>query len=534
MSVRGWVQACEWQPRGSELTADAVDDAIVLTLEDLTDFDDAGGILSINDQTISYDAGAIDEDAGTILVNTGLADAAAVGDPVCPVSGGQVMRDVVLFVSCGDGDDIEVRVQWSQRDYWPEGDYDEPVQVVLSDDLETVLDAPGRIPQSTGLAEARGGYEGSLQDLYDAANAAAAAAADAAANATTALTAANGKNVNWYSLSAPGSTPNAAGDNWFRKDSSTQTIIEHYIGQGGTTWQQVQLNNQVIANLDAGKLIAGTAFTNALSVKTNFTLGDASTNGVIQSYDFAGSSVGVYIDKFGLVAKGGSIAAAAITGSTITGSSLSTSGSFPITIAGAGIGWSTGASITESGTDLTIARGSTAIVLSSSGIDMFGTVDASGSFGGTHSGTWSGSIAPASVTSSGAMIDTSLAGSFADASINTNGRAVRTTSTERVKKDITPIDFDEATVLAMQEVKHHYIDEEIYGDGWFVGLVAEQLIACGMGEFVFYDQDGLPEGIHYPKLIVPLLNVARKHREELDGQSALILALTARIEALEG
>lgn len=137
------------------------------------------------------------------------------------------------------------------------------------------------------------------------------------------------------------------------------------------------------------------------------------------------------------------------------------------------------------------------------------------------------SVSTGGVSSSGAMIDSSLAGTFADASINTNGRAVRTTSTERVKKDITPVDFDEATVLAMQEVTHRYIDEEIYGDTVFVGLIAEQLIACGMGEFVFYDQDGLPEGIHYTKLVVPLLNVVRKHRTELND-------LLERVEALEG
>lgn len=232
MAVHGWVQACEWQRRGSELTADAALDAILITVDDLTDFDDAGGIISINDQTISYDDGAIDEDAGTILLNTGLAAAATVGDSVFTVSGGQVQRDVVLFVACGDGDDVEVQVEWDQRDYWPEGDYDDPVQVILSDDLEHVLDAPGRMPQSTELADARGGYPGTLQDIYDSANAAAEAAADAAANATTALDAANGKNKVWVSLSGPGSTPNTAGDIWWQKDSSTQTIIGQWNGLG--------------------------------------------------------------------------------------------------------------------------------------------------------------------------------------------------------------------------------------------------------------------------------------------------------------
>ena len=191
-----------------------------------------------------------------------------------------------------------------------------------------------------------------------------------------------------------------------------------------------------------------------------------------------------------------------ITGATISGGAVNVPGVFSVNSGG-----------------LIINAGSALI----SGTNLVVTSNLSLSGGAVLSAP---SISTGGVSARGAMIDSSRAGTFADASINTNGRAVRTTSTERVKKDITPIDFDEATVLAMQEVTHRYIDEETYGDGWFIGLIAEQLIACGMGEFVFYDQDGLPEGIHYPKLIVPLLNVVRKHRTELDS-------LTARVEALE-
>lgn len=172
------------------------------------------------------------------------------------------------------------------------------------------------------VEDVRGGYNGSLQDIFDSADEAAQAAANAAASATVALLAANGKNTTIYSTSAPGSAPNSAGDIWFRKDAATQTITGQWQGLGGTSWQQVELASAVIANLDAGKLVAGSAFTNALWVKTNITLGDASTNGAIQTHNFAGSSIGVYIDKFGLVAKG-----ASITGSTITGGLVRTAAS---------------------------------------------------------------------------------------------------------------------------------------------------------------------------------------------------------------
>jgi hypothetical protein len=39
---------------------------------------------------------------------------------------------------------------FAQRDLWPEGDYDEPVQVLLSDDLESIVDVPGRLPERFG------------------------------------------------------------------------------------------------------------------------------------------------------------------------------------------------------------------------------------------------------------------------------------------------------------------------------------------------------------------------------------------------
>jgi hypothetical protein len=154
-----------------------------------------------------------------------------------------------------------------------------------------------------------------LQDIYDTADANAAAAAAAAAIGTAAGVAANGKNKVTWSPSGPGVTANTAGDIWWQRSGGV--IAGQWVGLGGTSWQAQTLAGAVIAYLDAGQLTAGSAFVNGLQVLTNFTLGDASTNGVIQSYNFAGSSVGVYIDKFGLVAKGGSIAGATVTGGII-------------------------------------------------------------------------------------------------------------------------------------------------------------------------------------------------------------------------
>lgn len=146
MSVRGWVLGCAVERRGTELVADAALGATVLYVEDITQFDDVGGVVDVNGQRVSYGDGAIDEDALTITLDGGLVAAATVGDRVLAVSGGQVMDDKVLSVSCGDGDAVEVVVPFDQRDLWPEGDYEDPVQVTLTNDLEKIDTVPGRTP----------------------------------------------------------------------------------------------------------------------------------------------------------------------------------------------------------------------------------------------------------------------------------------------------------------------------------------------------------------------------------------------------
>lgn len=150
MSVRGWAQGAAWEPLGSELVADAASGSTVLTVDWVGQFDDEGGSLSLNGVTYTYSAGGIDEDAATITLDTATVADAATDDPVLVVSGGQILSDLVLHVSCGDGDDIEVVVPFTDRDLWPEGDYDDPVQVIVSDDLERIIDVPGRTPARDG------------------------------------------------------------------------------------------------------------------------------------------------------------------------------------------------------------------------------------------------------------------------------------------------------------------------------------------------------------------------------------------------
>ena len=91
-----------------------------------------------------------------------------------------------------------------------------------------------------------------------AANNAQSSANSAQTAASNAQSTANGKNTVTYSTSAPGARANTAGDIWWQYDSTSGHLIAQWQGTGGTTWISRQLDSQVIANLDVGKLTAGT------------------------------------------------------------------------------------------------------------------------------------------------------------------------------------------------------------------------------------------------------------------------------------
>lgn len=80
---------------------------------------------------------------------------------------------------------------------------------------------------------------------------------EASVSAATAISAeaANTKNRVWYSSTVPGSTRGERpGDTWFRYSGNT------VVGQwrwSGSSWINQQIGNQVIANLDAGKITSG-------------------------------------------------------------------------------------------------------------------------------------------------------------------------------------------------------------------------------------------------------------------------------------
>jgi hypothetical protein len=110
------------------------------------------------------------------------------------------------------------------------------------------------------------------------------------------------------------------------------------------------------------------------------------------------------------------------------------------------------------------------------------------------------------------------------------GRVLRSSSSRRYKAHIQPLELDADTVLAMEPVTFTAANEE--DSSRHVGLIAEQLDECGMGQFVTYDDEG-PEAISYDRLTVALLAVAKNQQTRLESQQQQIDALSARLDALE-
>jgi hypothetical protein len=133
---------------GTELTADALVGDLVLDVEWAELFTDDGGVLELNGVWIDYLTS--DEDADTITLAAPLAQAAATGDPVYVVDGGQVLHDYLLEVDLGEGDTALVPIPYEQRDLWPIGDYTDPVRVELTDDLVNLEAVPQRTPLRDG------------------------------------------------------------------------------------------------------------------------------------------------------------------------------------------------------------------------------------------------------------------------------------------------------------------------------------------------------------------------------------------------
>jgi hypothetical protein len=115
-------------------------------------------------------------------------------------------------------------------------------------------------------------------------------------------------------------------------------------------------------------------------------------------------------------------------------------------------------------------------------------------------------------------------GSAANVFIGSGGDLLRSTSSLKYKTDVQNATHGLAEVMQLRPVTYKGKND---GDTVFGGLVAEEVHALGLTEFVQYAPDGSPDALAYGNM-VSLLTKA------IQEQQALITSLTARVALLEG
>jgi hypothetical protein len=114
-------------------------------------------------------------------------------------------------------------------------------------------------------------------------------------------------------------------------------------------------------------------------------------------------------------------------------------------------------------------------------------------------------------------------GSAANLFISSGGQVLRSTSSLKYKQDVQDATHGLAEVMALRPVTYKGKAETDAGKT-FGGLIAEEVHAAGLTEFVQYAEDGSPDALAYGNM-VSLLTKA------MQEQQAIIQSLIARLDA---
>jgi hypothetical protein len=149
----------------------------------------------------------------------------------------------------------------------------------------------------------------------------------------------------------------------------------------------------------------------------------------------------------------------------------------------------------------------------------------------------SGGITTSSLTSGGfAKVDSLYvqgSGQTTSNASNTNfdsstGQIKRSTSSLRYKKNVRDLDIDiDAVFNQLRAVQFQSRSEGDDPVEWYGGLIAEELHAAGFDKWVFFDEEGRPDGIAYDQFAAAVLLKAVQHLGQKNE------ALEARLTALE-
>jgi hypothetical protein len=117
-------------------------------------------------------------------------------------------------------------------------------------------------------------------------------------------------------------------------------------------------------------------------------------------------------------------------------------------------------------------------------------------------------------------------GEAANCYINTDGTLLRSTSSLKYKRDVQDATHGLAEVLQLRPVTYKGKGESD-GETVFGGLIAEEVHATGLTEFVQYAEDGSPDALAYG-------NMASLMVKAIQEQQAIIEQLQADVATLKG
>lgn len=133
-------------------------------------------------------------------------------------------------------------------------------------------------------------------------------------------------------------------------------------------------------------------------------------------------------------------------------------------------------------------------------------------YGSTTALQWNGSGV---ITAAGVYSNTSA--SAANVFVDSSGVLYRSTSSQKYKEDVRPLGTVDVDLF--QPVRYKSKKRDTDGDRDYLGFIAEDLHAAGLGDVVQYDSEGEPDGVMYERIVVVLM--------------AEIQALRQRVAALE-
>jgi Chaperone of endosialidase len=198
---------------------------------------------------------------------------------------------------------------------------------------------------------------------------------------------------------------------------------------------------------------------------------------------------------------------------------------------------STAASI-SAGTFLTVGT----YITAGTTITAAGTITSSGGNVTAAAGTVSGANISGSVGVTGADLFTQNGPGFNITAArvagwlrNSDGLVATATSSRRWKTNIEPSNIDPEKILGLQDVHYQWTEQVALRDNikpdhhvpTEIGLIAEEVHALGLWEFVVYERDKddrlvlnddgepIPFAVHYPMLAVGLLPVLRLHAKQI-------------------